>query len=168
MATSNPQIQALLCDMDGTLSDTEVFWQQAERRIIAEYGNPTAGGGPSHQTIGVSMEASAALLRDQYGVALEIDQLIQLAVDFALESMSGGVKWMPGVLALLDEAEAAGIPRVLVTSSPSSVARAIVSELPGQSFDAIISGDDVSSHKPEPEPYLRAAEALGAEVQRCV
>lgn len=168
MATFSPQIQAVLCDMDGTLSDTEVFWQQAERRIIAEYGDPTVRPEATDQSIGISMEASAALLRDQYGVTLEIGQLMQLAVDYALEAMSGEIMWMPGILSLLDEAETAGIPRALVTSSPGRVARAIVAELPGQTFDVIIPGDDVSSHKPEPAPYLHAAQTLGADPRHCV
>jgi beta-phosphoglucomutase-like phosphatase (HAD superfamily) len=35
-------------------------------------------------------------------------------------------------------------------------------------FDAVVTAEDVSRTKPDPEPYLRAAEQLGVSTQFCV
>jgi beta-phosphoglucomutase-like phosphatase (HAD superfamily) len=35
-------------------------------------------------------------------------------------------------------------------------------------FDALVTGDQVSRGKPDPEPYLRGAESLGLAPQECI
>jgi beta-phosphoglucomutase-like phosphatase (HAD superfamily) len=35
-------------------------------------------------------------------------------------------------------------------------------------FDVVVSGDTVTRAKPDPEPYLQAAAALGVPIERCV
>ncbi len=36
------------------------------------------------------------------------------------------------------------------------------------SFDAIVTGDDVSNHKPAPDIYLKAASLLGVDPNDCI
>jgi len=38
----------------------------------------------------------------------------------------------------------------------------------GFRFPVVVTGDDVTAHKPDPEPYLLAAKLLGADPARCV
>ena len=37
-----------------------------------------------------------------------------------------------------------------------------------ENFDVVVCGDEVAKPKPDPEPYLRAAELLGVAPQRCL
>ena len=39
----------------------------------------------------------------------------------------------------------------------------ILSTLPADTFDAVVTGDGVSQGKPHPEPYLKAAASLGVD-----
>lgn len=155
-------IEAVLFDMDGTLSDTEAFWHEAEQFIATQYGT-----GPvtnrAEQRAGASMHAGAVFLQEQYGVSLTIPQIQRLTIDHVLASIEQGFTWQPGARELLAETKALDIPTALVTTSPRAVARRIVGALPVGSFDVIITDEDVTRSKPDPEPYLTAANRLNAD-----
>ncbi len=56
----------------------------------------------------------------------------------------------------------------LVTMSWRRLADAVIAAAPSGSFAASVTGDEVSNGKPDPEPYLAAATALGVDPARCV
>ncbi len=76
--------------------------------------------------------------------------------------------WRPGAVELLAEVRAAGVPTGLVTMSYRELTDAVVAALPDGSFQAVVSGDEVTRGKPHPEPYLLAAERLGVDPLCCV
>jgi HAD superfamily hydrolase (TIGR01509 family) len=76
---------------------------------------------------------------------------------------------MPGLLASVARLRDAKIPLAIGTSSVRAYVDAILERLSLQGmFDAIVTGEDVSRGKPNPEVYLRACELLGAPPSRCV
>jgi beta-phosphoglucomutase-like phosphatase (HAD superfamily) len=44
----------------------------------------------------------------------------------------------------------------------------VVNQIPFEAFDVIVAGDMVSKGKPDPEPYLLAAQLLGVSPADCV
>jgi beta-phosphoglucomutase family hydrolase len=82
---------------------------------------------------------------------------------------SGGIAALPGVKEFLTHLVANGIPRVIGSSTHrENIACSL--ELIGLAdfFDAVVSSEDVSRGKPDPEVFLRAAEKLGMTPARCV
>jgi HAD superfamily hydrolase (TIGR01509 family) len=78
--------------------------------------------------------------------------------------------WIPGVLDVLRSLKASDVPSMLVTTSPRRMAENIMAQADGL-FAGYICGDDPYAHKPDPAPYLAAAEKLGLDrkdVARCV
>lgn len=76
---------------------------------------------------------------------------------------------LPGVIALLNELQSAGIPMAVASSGIRSNVEFMVDVLGIRSFfQFLITGDDVRAHKPDPEIYLKAAVSLGAEPSQCV
>ena len=78
------------------------------------------------------------------------------------------VPWRPGARELLDSLNAAGVPCALVTMSWQDIANEVMLHLPPRTFQAVITGDMVANGKPHPEPYRRAAAALGVDPVSCV
>ncbi len=68
----------------------------------------------------------------------------------------------PGLIALLDRLETCGIPRAVATSSRRVYAEGLL-ERHGvlAHFAFVLTGDDVTHGKPDPEIYLKAAARLG-------
>jgi HAD superfamily hydrolase (TIGR01509 family) len=75
---------------------------------------------------------------------------------------------MPGATELVEACNDAGIPTAMVTMSYRSFAGAVAEAMPRGRFDVLVTGDEVARGKPDPEPYLAAARALGVEPTGCV
>lgn len=80
-----------------------------------------------------------------------------------------GIVPLPGVMALLEELRANGIPCAIGTSTPRANVECVL-EITGLGsfFTDIAASEDVSRGKPDPEVFLKAAAKLGAEPATCV
>jgi HAD superfamily hydrolase (TIGR01509 family) len=160
---------ALLFDMDGLLVDTEGTWYVVETEVMAELGGPWD---EQHQLalLGGSLEQSARYmlgLVDRPDVTEE--WVRQAMVDgMARHLRSDPVAWQPGAHELLTSAVAAGVPCALVSSSLRRVVEPVLDAVGRHHFAATVSGDDVERTKPQPDPYLLAAELLGVPASSCV
>ncbi len=148
-------------DMDGTLVDTEPYWLTAETDLVESYGG-TWTTEDGLQLVGSSLERSAIILQSR-GVAMGVIEIVEVLTDRVLEQIRVSVPWRPGARELLSALREAGVPTALVTMSIARMAEHVAGALGFTGFDAIVSGDEVSSGKPDPECYLRAAELLGVE-----
>jgi HAD superfamily hydrolase (TIGR01509 family) len=81
-------------------------------------------------------------------------------------AVAADTPWQPGARELLAAVAALGVPQALVTSSYRELADPFAAT--AALFDVVVAGDDVSAPKPDPEPYLTAAERLGVDIARCV
>ena len=76
---------------------------------------------------------------------------------------------MPGIPELLDLLERAGVPVAIASSSPARWVVPAATRLGIASrVRAIVTADDVSRRKPDPDVYLEALRRLGAEPDRSV
>lgn len=159
---------AVLWDMDGTLIDSEPYWLMSESRLASDYGASwTEENG--HELIGKSLYDSSALLKDRLSIRdLSVQQVIDRLTDEVVASIRDRLPWRPGALELLMDLKQNGIKTALVTMSMRRMALAVVEQIPFHAFDVVIAGDDVVRGKPDPEPYLKAAEALGVSPTECV
>ena len=153
-------------DMDGTLVDTEPYWLTAETDLVESYGG-TWSTEDGLQLVGSSLERSAIILQSR-GVAMGVLEIVDVLTDRVLEQIRVSVPWRPGARELLSALRDAGVPTALVTMSVGRMAEHVAGAIGFAGFDAIVSGDQVSSGKPDPECYLRAAELLGVDPARSV
>jgi beta-phosphoglucomutase family hydrolase len=76
---------------------------------------------------------------------------------------------LPGVREWLEKLAAAGVPRVVGSSTPRANLDAAMSRLGlAPLFDAIVAAEDVTLGKPNPEVFLKAAERIGRRPECCV
>ncbi|MCV2394812.1 HAD family hydrolase [Actinotalea sp. M2MS4P-6] len=161
-----PLPAAVLWDMDGTLIDTEPLWFAAEAALAARHG---VAWGPelSEGLVGMPLDVYGATLVE-HGVDLTVDQVVAELVAEVRGGLVDGVTWQPGVRDLLTGLAAAGVPCALVTMSYRELAEPVVAQAPPGAFRVVVAGQDVEQGKPHPEPYQRAAAALGVPIGRCV
>ena len=156
---------AVLWDMDGTLIDTEPCWIAAERELVGSFGG-TWTEADAESVIGMTLLDSAARLQAA-GVALGAREIAEGLTEIVIRHLPEA-RFQPGALELLAELRAAGVPSALVTASYRSMADAVVALTPPGSFAVVVPGDEVERGKPDPQPYLLAAERLAVDVRRCV
>ncbi|WP_277050645.1 HAD family hydrolase [Ruania albidiflava] len=159
---------AVLWDMDGTLVDTEPYWMAAEVALSAEHGG-TWDENLALDLVGMSLEASAAELQARAGIRGTITEIVhELLARVVMQVRSNGVPWQPGARELLTAVREAGVPSALVTMSWKPLSDVVLAGIPAGTFDVVVTGDGVDQGKPHPEPYLRAASALGVHPSACV
>ncbi|UYQ79013.1 HAD family hydrolase [Glutamicibacter sp. JL.03c] len=169
-APSTPH--AVLWDMDGTLIDTEPYWIVAEAELVAAHGGTwTEEQGLS--LVGSALPNSAKILQEA-GVNLPAREIIELLSSQVVAGLRKEIPWRPGARELLAACHAAGIPQALVTMSERSIVKELMDQLPQGTFQASVTGEEVSLGKPHPEPYLTGLrllqEASGKELsaEKCI
>jgi HAD superfamily hydrolase (TIGR01509 family) len=161
-----PLPAAVLWDMDGTLVDTEPYWQESQVRLVAEHGGSWSRA-DGDSLIGSGLWHSAAVLQE-HGVKLTGRQIIDAMTDDVLRGIREHLPWRPGARELLRDLRDVGVKTALVTMSFRRMAEEIASSIEFEAFDAIVAGDMVEHAKPHPEAYLTAADVLGVDVRQCV
>ncbi|MBB4071887.1 HAD family phosphatase [Leucobacter sp. OH2974_COT-288] len=158
---------ALLWDMDGTIVNSDPLWERAATELLAEH-NATITRETGLSMVGLSLWKAAEILQ-QHGVALSADEIVERKVRRVLELYSQTeVSWRPGARETLAAAKHAGIPNVMVTMALSSIGNAVAQLLPENTFSKVLGADQVTAHKPHPEPYLRGAALAGADIRDCL
>ena len=158
---------AVLWDMDGTLVDTEPYWFEVEFELVGEFEG-TWSEDDAKSLVGFDLLDSAHELRTRGGVDLDPVDIVERMIDGVIRRVAEQLPWRPGSAELLADCVAAQIPCVMVTMSWRRLADAVIASAPAGSFVASITGDEVRNGKPDPEPYLAAAAALGVDPAECV
>ncbi|MDZ4310278.1 MAG: HAD family phosphatase [Cypionkella sp.] len=156
---------AIFFDLDGTLIDTESLAMASGLAAFAELGHPVTEAF-LHQLVGVDLPTGGKIIRAAMPL-IDPEALHPLwQGGFRAAMDENGLNLKAGALDLL---QARLLPMALVTSSGRQEAHhklaiAGIAEM----FDLIITVDDVTAPKPNPAPYLLAAEKLGVATDRCL
>ncbi|MFF3460207.1 HAD family hydrolase [Streptomyces sp. NPDC002730] len=159
-------LQAVFLDMDGTLVDTEGFWWDAEVEVFADLGHRLDEAWKD-VVVGGPMTRSAGYLIEATGADITLAELTVLLNDRFEDRIGRGVPLMPGAARLLAELARHNVPTALVSASHRRIIDRILASLGPQHFALSVAGDEVARTKPHPDPYLLAAQGLGAEPARC-
>ncbi|WP_395728886.1 HAD family hydrolase [Nakamurella sp.] len=160
-------LQAVLFDLDGTVVDSEPLWADAMRVIATDLGG-TLTEEVLARTTGLSVPASVDLMLAELGSDLPHHEATRQLLDRAAEVFATELMWQPGAQELIDALRAEGVTTALVTSSPRVVVDVAMQRLGSHRFDLAVCGDEVSSPKPDPEPYLTAMQRLGLPATDCL
>ena len=159
----------VIFDWDGVILDSSGFHAMSWEILAEERGLPLPEG---HFEKGFGLR-NETIIPKILKWASEPEEVAELA--FAKEEAyrslirKNGIEPLPGVKFLLKSLENGG-HRFAVGSSTPKENLICAMELLGyqDTFQAILSGDDVTQGKPNPEVFLKAAKAIHCEPSNCV
>ncbi len=156
-------IRGAIFDLDGTLLDSNPYWDRAPAVYLATLGKQAK---PSLAKAIFSMTLPEAVdyLTAEYGL-MQTPQEIANGVNAAMERFyRTETPLKPGVTSLLDALRERRIPLMVasVTDRPL-VEAALRRHNIADRFDAVITTAEVGVGKHAPDIYLRAAERLGSK-----
>ena len=153
--------RAVVFDMDGLLLETEVLWQRAESRLFERHGAEFTFE-DKLSVMGTSAAFTGEFFARRLGHAADrAASLIREVSDLMLDELQAQVDARPGAVELVKRLQgrvrlglASNSPRFLVDAALKSAGFS-------ETFDAVVSSDDVARPKPAPDLYLLACERLG-------
>lgn len=167
-------IAAALWDFDGTLVDSEPVWVRAQYALTGRIGVQWTAT-DAERLVGNALIDSGRYMVQVFDSQLGPDHgwtpeavLEALVEQVSTELAAGEIPWRPGARELLEEFRAAGIPTALVSASYRQVLDSVLTRLPEGTFTTVVAGEDTEKGKPDPAPYLLAAQRLGVDITDCV
>ena len=156
---------ALLFDIDGTLADTDDFHREAYNEVMKPWGEFFDHDRFVREIQGFTNADITARLLPNEPLARRVE-LSELKEATFRRLVRGHVKPKPGLMALLDLSDAAGIPMAAVTNAPRPNAELMLDALGiTQRFKRIVIGDELEHGKPHPLPYLEGLRHLDASAE---
>lgn len=164
-------IKAFIFDLDGVLVDTAKYHFLAWKRLADEL-NIEFSVEDNEKLKGVSRMQSLEIILELGNITLDHDVKIELAekkniwyVEYISKLTPEDI--LPGVIGFLESAKANCIKVALGSASKNSMLILESLNLTNY-FDAIIDGTKVSKAKPDPEVFLKGAEALNVSPNQCI
>lgn len=160
--------KAIIFDMDGTLVDSEVVWDIAEKEMFADMGL-VYNAEIREQVIGLRLDEFFERLIDIYSLDNSVEELQAELIKRMLIKIPEMVEPKSGAQAIIEWAAQQGIPYCIASSSPMTIIEASVQ---AQGWSELIphlyTADSVPKGKPAPDVYLYAAEQLGVNPEDCL
>jgi HAD superfamily hydrolase (TIGR01509 family) len=161
----DPKAKALIFDLDGTLSDSLpvhiASWHSVcdqlncffdEKIIVEMTGAPTI--------------TFAERIKKEQNIKISAEEIVRMKQKEFRKNINR-IKPHDAVIDLMKNAHGR-IPMAVGTGASRTSALLQMKELGiDQLFDFIVTADDVESHKPEPETFLRCAELMNTEPAFC-
>lgn len=160
---------AVIFDMDGVLLDSEAIALRVFEECCQACGLPFEKSVYT-SIIGTNAAKTREIFLAHYGDDFPFDRLDRCwEARYNQEALEKAVPLKPGVKWLLDRLRSAALPLGVATSTDRKKAFRKL-EMAGiiQSFDAIVTGEQVEKSKPEPEIYLEAAKRLKVNPGDCL
>jgi HAD superfamily hydrolase (TIGR01509 family) len=167
--SERPGIRGVIFDMDGVLTDSEPLINAAAIAMFREKGLevqpsdflPFIGAGENRYIGGVA---------EKHHFPLDLPAAKRRTYEIYLELVPMRLRAFPGARELVRACRQAGV-RLAVASSADEVK--IVANLrqiglPPDTWDAVVTGEDVAAKKPAPDIFLSAAAKLRLAPVQCV
>ena len=163
-AAPRPRWGVVLFDLDGTLADTipliVASYQHAFRTVLAEEVEE------DRARAWIGRPLLPALLEERPEHGHELDRVYR---EWNLANTSRLIQRYAGVPEMLEALTSAGVRCAVATSKRRETARMALEGVGiADLVEVVASLEDTTRHKPDPDPLLHAAAALGAAPAECV
>ncbi|TWT48639.1 HAD family hydrolase [Botrimarina hoheduenensis] len=154
---------AVAFDMDGVLASSEDVYELTGIETLRRRGKPFEDA-LRHRMMGLPTLKALQLMIDWHELDLTVEELAVESEKTFWELAGDRLAPMPYVHELFDRLDAASVPRGVVTSGARRYAEQILRVIGVRDrLSFVITADDVKIGKPDPEPYLMAAEQHGVD-----
>lgn len=160
---------AVIFDMDGVLIDSNPFHLRKWVDLLTEHKIPFDPATLPEKLFGKRNDTA---FREFFGPGLtgaEIQRLSEELEERFRRAFKPHARPLPGLARLIEECHQAGVPMAVASSAMAKNVEFIVDALGFRRyFQCLVSGDEVTHPKPDPEIYLKAAGRLALPPGNCL
>lgn len=162
-------IQAVIFDWDGTLADTKKVVVQSFQQILAEIGCRVSDEF-IEKRMGIGTKNTIREAFDECNLRYDYDMLENLSkekIKIQL-SLTKNVNLFEGVTELLEALQGRIMIALATMSNRKVVDKMVLEKRIKDYFDVVVTADEISRSKPDPEIFLISALKLGTNPEDCV
>lgn len=161
-------IKYVIFDMDGTLIDTEPFYEQSWNETGKRWGVEVRDMYAEY-VCGRSIENVKNTLKERFGENFDSEGFMSERMTLYAQLAEKNLKLKAGCREILDFLREHGIPCAVATSTVSDLTYSNLDRVNiRRFFDAVVTGDMVKNGKPSPDIFLEAGRRIGAEAGECI
>src|SRR5437899_1937487 len=154
-------IRAVVFDLDGLMVDSESLFFQVAERLLARRGREFTHE-LMRRMLGLRGPEGLLLMKTEHGLEESSDALAEESRQLFYDLMPDGLRVMPGLMALLAILDIGGLPKSVATSSSRRYTERVLDHFGLRSrFEFLLTAEDVTRGKPDPEIYRLAASRFG-------
>lgn len=160
------RVEGVVFDMDGLLTDSERIFRDSMFAVTHKAGLDM----PMEvfmRMVGAPREQNQRVVLEHFGADFDYDDWIKAVNAHAHAQMAVDLQLKAGVVELLDDLDALGLPRAIATSSTHASVERQLGGMTGR-FQSVVAHGDYARGKPSPDPFLTAAERLGVAPAACL
>jgi HAD superfamily hydrolase (TIGR01509 family) len=163
-------LKGVLFDFDGVVVQSEPLHMATFLELLAPYGVNVSEGHWYKEFAGTGSRHIFEVLTAEYNIPLDVDALVAKRKKiYETHVRAGELKEMPGIRSFLVRLRERGIKTAIVSGSHRSNVELTLSIFDlNRFFDIVVSGDDIKLRKPDPGPFLYAADKLGLDSSECL
>jgi len=154
-------LHAVAFDMDGLMFNSEDVYTEVGRELLRRRGAEFTKD-LKDAIMGLTARHSFEVMIEHCSLDDTPEQLIPESEEIFVSLLDAHLAPMPGLLDLLAALERAGIPKAVATSTGRRLTTAVLSRFDLEKrFDFVLTSENITRGKPDPEVYLLAAERFG-------
>jgi HAD superfamily hydrolase (TIGR01509 family) len=163
-------IKAVIFDMDGVISDTEIIQSEATSLILAEKGIIIAPQEISARYAGISAKITLKeIFRGHKKENIDIDKLVEEKLKRTYVLAENNVKAIEGTVEFINKLIENGLSLAVGSGSNPGFVDFVLTELNLKNkFAAIVSTYETKNGKPAPDVFLLAAQRLNVLPEDCL
>lgn len=161
-------ISAVIFDLDGTVLDNEDEYGKAFNKVLKSLGFNSGTDYPQVGSIGVHENWPILIAKYNIKTNKTIERLARATQDAYLEQINQ-ITLKPGIEEFIKNLKAGGIQTALATSNNWFIVQEDFDRLKlDHFFDCVVTAEEVLEKKPAPDLFLKAAEKLSVEPEKCL
>jgi HAD superfamily hydrolase (TIGR01509 family) len=160
---------AVIFDLDGTLVDAEIWWNEIREAWAAEQGRIWTAADQA-AVMGANSAGWGRIMRDRLDLDLPVPEIVDAIVGGVVERYRvRGAPRIDGAEEIVRRLAAEGMPLAVASSAHRAVIDAALGALGiHELFSVVLTSDQVAHGKPAPDVYLLAARELGVDPVDCL
>lgn len=160
-----PDARALIFDLDGTLSNSLPVHMATWNKVGEVYGFKFDPQIMLEMTGRATIEFARRIV-EQYNLSVDPEEIVKLKQ----QSFRDSAQLLEPVSEIISVVKKyyGKLPMAIGTGASRKSTEVQLNELQiAQYFDGIVTADDVIRHKPNPDTFLKCAELMGVEPEKC-
>jgi len=161
-------IKAIIFDNDGVLVDSEPLHHAAEKETLASFGLEITQE-DFLQYVGVSSKNMINDWIQKYGLNTTFEEISKIHDQNLIRRFEAHLQPMPGIMELLEYIKQKPLKLAVASSSSQELVKTGLDKLGiYELFETVVCGDQVEVAKPDPAIFLKTAQRLEVQPQKCL